>query len=295
MTWSNRRHRSARSKRRFFYCPVVSPAALSVVVPVKDNAPGVLRLLRTFALLRPSVRPACVIIVDNNSSPPLQLQGNWPLPVYVLRCDRKGPAAARNDGWRAARTEWVLFMDSDCVPTESLLPGFCSAADGSIAYAGAVEPLDEGWLVDYYHSQKILEPPPEEDGRPAYLVTANALVLRQALDFVGGFNERFELAAGEDIDLGWRLRRFGELAYAPRALMLHEFGNNLNDFVTRFKRYGVGNLMLEQLHATPMTPKAFAANSTDPMHKLCAVAQYVAMTYGYISGAYQYGPQSGTH
>ena len=59
--------------------------------------------------------------------------------------------------------------------------------------------------------------------RPAYLITANALVWRPALFRIGGFDERFQSAGGEDIDLGLRLWERGALAYAPSAQVLHVF------------------------------------------------------------------------
>ena len=35
------------------------------------------------------------------------------VPVVVLRSDGRGPAAARNVGWRAATATWVAFLDDD--------------------------------------------------------------------------------------------------------------------------------------------------------------------------------------
>ena len=78
----------------------------------------------------------------------------------------------------------------------------------------------------YYGSQAILIPPPvEELGllRPEHLITANALVWKPALEAIGGLNETFRIAAGEDIDLGFRLREVGALSYAPTAAVSHDF------------------------------------------------------------------------
>src|SRR5688500_11229213 len=30
--------------------------------------------------------------------------------------ERRGPAAARNAGWRASETDWIVFLDDDVVP-----------------------------------------------------------------------------------------------------------------------------------------------------------------------------------
>lgn len=100
-----------------------------------------------------------------------------------------------------------------------------------------------------------------------------------------GFDERFDDAAGEDIDLALRLRAVGALAFAPDAVMLHEFGNNPIDFVKRFARYGRGNRRLEEQHGTKMEPRPFAPARETPFDRLCAAAQHIAMTWGYGTGA----------
>src|SRR5690606_21811443 len=40
-----------------------------------------------------------------------------PTPVTVLRGPGRGPAAARNVGWRAARSDWIAFLDDDIIPS----------------------------------------------------------------------------------------------------------------------------------------------------------------------------------
>ncbi len=71
--------------------------------------------------------------------------------------------------------------------------------NGAIAYAGIVRAERSDPVSQYYDAQSILNPPPLWDNgedRPAYLITANALVWRQALARIGGLDERFPLAGG---------------------------------------------------------------------------------------------------
>ncbi|HLW00395.1 MAG TPA: hypothetical protein VKT82_17140 [Ktedonobacterales bacterium] len=76
----------------------------------------------------------------------------------------------------------------------------------------------------------------EEAGisRPEYLITANALVWKPALEAIDGFDETITIAAGEDIDLGFRLREIGALESAPTALIYHDFAGGLLAFMRRF-------------------------------------------------------------
>ena len=175
---------------------------LSLVVPVHNNQQGIHRLLATcLDVFSPRRCPGEIIIVDSLSSPPLAVPrfASWGLPLQVLACSRPGAAAARNLGAQTAKGEWVLFLDSDCLPTPNLIEGYQRAMSGAVAYAGVVRAEQRGPLSCYYETQGIFSPPPMWDRgreRPAYLITANALVWRKALAQVGGFDERFTDAGG---------------------------------------------------------------------------------------------------
>jgi mycofactocin system glycosyltransferase len=101
----------------------VGPADVTVVIPIRDRAPMLSRLL-------PAVGNAAdVVIVDDGS--------RVPVDGARIRHERPlGPAAARNAGWRMATTDLVAFVDSDCVPSpgwlDRLLPHF---ADPGVAAA----------------------------------------------------------------------------------------------------------------------------------------------------------------
>src|ERR671929_837804 len=60
-------------------------------------------------------RTAAIIVVDDGREQRLQLP-DTDVPVRVLHSGGRGPAAARNVGWRAADTEWVAFLDDDVLP-----------------------------------------------------------------------------------------------------------------------------------------------------------------------------------
>ncbi|RKH02450.1 glycosyltransferase [Corallococcus carmarthensis] len=125
-----------------------------------------------------------------------------------------------------------------------------------------------------------------EDGRPQYLISANALVHRGALERVGGFRESFPLAVGEDVDLGMRLSRTGMLGWCAQAAVAHDFEPSLLAFVRRFLRYGQGNRMLAtaQSEATRdfFRPRPFMPLSYKPGNFLLAGLAFVALSAGWI-------------
>src|SRR5690606_1709413 len=94
-----------------------SPEDVTVIVPLHNNAEGLVRLLA-------ALRGHNVIVVDDGSDQPVRVPpvADGRCQVSVLRHERAlGPAAARNAGLRAAATEFVAFLDSDVVPRSGWL------------------------------------------------------------------------------------------------------------------------------------------------------------------------------
>lgn len=268
---------------------------ISIVIPVRNNQRGVNDYLGSFfASHHPAGFPKEIIFIDNNSVPHLTIDAKYKqhgLPLKLLRCTEPGPAAARNCGVRHALGNWILFNDSDCLPTASLLSGYALADNGAIAYAGNIKALGNDKLSKYYESQEILIPLKVRDinGQfiPQYLITANTLIWKPALLEIGGFNEDIKIAAGEDIDLGLRLSQTGRLAYAFESIVYHNFDDGLVGFAKRFIRYGKGNKIIERLWDTNMKPTPFSPVKASAFNRSASRLQYLFLLIGYISSAKQ--------
>ena len=131
---------------------------------------------------------------------------------------------------------------------------------------------------------KILIPPEAIDNeliRPDYLVTANCLVYKDAFNYIGGFDENFQQAGGEDIDLGFRLLSIGSIAYQWNSIVLHNFDDGIKGFIKRFNRYGKGNKQLAHKHMLNLTPKPFLPIIKTPYNIILAVIQFLFMSTGY--------------
>ncbi len=203
------------------------PPRLSVVVPTYRRPELLKRCLK--ALLRQSIGLDAIeiIVVDDGHSNATQRQVALiaerlpPQTLHYLRPDAgRGPAVARNCGWRAARAPLVAFTDDDTVPhPDWLAEGEQAMQDGAwVAVAGRVAvPLtaaERARPTDHQRMTLGLE--------SAEFVTANAFVRVRALAQVGGFDERFRRAWREDSDLQYRLQaEVGPVGHCSRALVLH--------------------------------------------------------------------------
>ena len=238
---------------------------VTVVIPVRDNAFGVYRLVM-------SLRGMRVIVVDDGSAAPVQADdfGGARCAVEVLRHPRsKGPAAARNTGLGSCTTDYVAFLDSDVVPhrgwLEALLGHFCDPAVALVApRIVGLGQSDE--LVARYEAVRssldlgLREAPVMPYGPVSYVPSAAIICRRSALLDAGGFDET--LASGEDVDLCWRLIESGSrLRYEPIALVAHEHRTRLRDWLGRKAFYGTSAAPLSVRHPDKTAPVVISASS----------------------------------
>ena len=179
----------------------------------------------------------------------------------VLRADRERSSYhARNVGARATRSEWILFIDADCIPAPNLLdayfvepiPDDCAVVGGQIGG----DPAQRSFIARYSRSRNYLSQTEGLHGKAGSAVaTANMLVRRRAFDAVGGFTEG--IRSGGDVDFCWRLMRAGwRLIYRPEAAVVHRHRESLPGFLAQVARYGAGARWLERHHpgASPPWP-----------------------------------------
>ncbi len=87
---------------------------LTLIIPVYGRSEALDRALRSID--GQESLPEEVIVVDDGSPVPSKIDFGLVrrLNIRLLRHEgNRGPAAARNTGMRAARTEWITFLDSD--------------------------------------------------------------------------------------------------------------------------------------------------------------------------------------
>ncbi len=215
---------------------------VTVVIPVKDNAAGLARLLHVTADI--SRR----IVVDDGSTEPIT-------DASIRHHIPRGPAAARNAGYRTADTELIAFLDSDVEPDphwlDPILPLFDDPTVAAVA--PRIRSHDHGLLGRYETHRSSLDMGPEPavarpGGRIAYVATAALIVRRHALAQIGGFDET--LRNGEDVDLIWRLTATGHtIRYQPDSLVRHQPRPTLRAWL--HQRYAYGTSAADLAHRHP--------------------------------------------
>jgi len=109
------------------------------------------------------------------------------------------------------------------------------------------------------------------------------MVWKSSLEKIGYFNENINIAAGEDIDLGWRLLEIGNLDYAFNSVIYHNFDDGIIGFCQRFIRYGKGNKIISKMYEIDLKPKVFSPNKLSFINQVLSKLQYICLLWGYIS------------
>lgn len=202
---------------------------VSVLVPCYNQARHIEGVIR--AVLE-QTHPAHEIIIVDDASTDESARVTGGFPVTLLQHDHnRGPAAARNTALEVSTGDVVLYIDADACPQpdliETLLRAY-SAVDAqtfpSLAGIGGRgielhrENLPDRWRAlharqDFGETYRKNVP---------FLFGLCASYRRSVLEKMGGFDASFPLNAGEDFELGYRLRRAGyELHYEPHAVVEH--------------------------------------------------------------------------
>lgn len=200
----------------------MSDPRVSVVVATRDRADRLATLLRS--LTRQTLDDSAfeVIVVDDGSQDGTAgaLAAADPGVRVVRNEASRGPAAARNAGWRAARAPLVAFTDDDCQVTPEWLEALLEVAD---AHPGAIVQGPVTAHPDERDSYGPFSHTLENQSLGRGFETANILYPRVLLERLGGFDEAaFSRAGGEDTDLAWRAIEAGtQPRWSHRALVHH--------------------------------------------------------------------------
>lgn len=208
---------------------VRSPPRISVVMPTYRRPVLLARCLD--ALLAQTLPGDAfeIVVVDDGSTDDTRKTcddyaararaSGGPVIRYLRPHGTRGPAAARNRGWQAARGELIAFTDDDTVPDRDWLrEGEAAMAPAHrVAAWGRVQVPRPEAMTDNARNTAGLD--------NAVFVTANAFARRDAMQAVGGFDERYRRAWREDTDLYFALLDkfpyFDAVAAAPEALVVH--------------------------------------------------------------------------
>ena len=204
--------------------------SVSVVIPAFNAAVTLSETLQSaIAQTQPAIE---IIVVDDGSMDgTAEVAASYP-GVRVIRQPNAGPGAARNTGIQAASGDWIAFLDSDDIwdrrKTEHQLR--CASPEVGLIHGNRFRSISFGSLWN----------------RQAHVSPNGAMVRRQALTDVGGFEESREVMGAEDLNLALRIALTDwKIAQSEQRLFdWRPRGSNLSASDLRMARAELANLNL---------------------------------------------------
>ena len=210
--------------------------AASVVIAAR-NAEATIE--RTLAALRAQDREdwEAVVVDDGSTDSTARLVGRaaeLDSRIRLVSQSGMGAAGARNRGAAEATGDVLAFTDADCFPTPGWLSAGVEAMRRAQLVQGAVGPDPAATTGPFDRTLWV-------DPAVGLYETANLFMARAAFERVGGFEEWLHAEGrpmGEDVWLGWRIRRAGaSFAPCPEAVVHHAvFARSAGEYVAERRR-----------------------------------------------------------
>ncbi|WP_276502520.1 glycosyltransferase [Terrimonas pollutisoli] len=193
--------------------------------------------------------PNYEVIVVNDGSKDRLAEIVSEYPVRLISTSNRGLSNARNTGMLEAKGEIVAYIDDDAYPDKDWLrylayayqttphaaiggPNIAPDNDGPIATCVANAP---GGPVHVLLTDEIAE----------HIPGCNMSFRKDILLELGGFDPIYR-AAGDDVDLCWRIQHTGRtIGFHPAAFVWHHRRNSLKAYWKQQKGYGKAEALLE--------------------------------------------------
>ena len=225
------------------------PPFVSVIVPTYNDQAGVDKCLEALmAQSYPRDRYE-IIVVDNNSEPPISLKNETGFDVQLVWCGTVGSYAARNQGIGDSRGEILAFTDADCVPVREWINNGVKALieGGSNCVVGGevlfVEKKSKRAIELYQYVTGFLQEANIKERQ--FTATANLFSYRSQFDKIGLFNA--DLLSGGDREWCFRATEHGaKIIFCEQAVVVTSPRAELSAAIRQARRIAGGRVSLKR-------------------------------------------------
>lgn len=245
----------------------MEPIFISFIVPVYNRAHELQELCDS--LCEQTNQDFEIVVVEDGSPQPCTAviaAFSQRLNIRYISIAKRGPSYARNRGCEAARGNFFVFVDSDCIlPPDYVAQLHTHLRSKPIAYFGGPDKAHESFRVFQKAVNFVMT---------SFLTTGgtrggsekmtkfqprsfNMGFERQVYERVGGFPEN--MSRGEDIELSNRIIRAGVQAHLLRDVFVyHKRRATTQTFARQMYHFACGRVRVGRIHPGSMTPLHYA-------------------------------------
>ncbi len=188
-----------------------------------------------------------VIVNDGSTDSTPKIASDY--PFRLINTENRGLSNARNTGIDVSTGDIIAFIDDDAYPDPHWLK-FLALAFNEGKYVGVGGPNlpvpEDGWKSEAVANAPGPNPVLLTDRVAEHIPGCNMAFKKDALKEIGGFDPVFR-AAGDDVDLCWRLRENGGvIGYSTAAVVWHHRRNSFRKYWKQQEGYGKAESLLEK-------------------------------------------------
>lgn len=221
---------------------------VSIIIPAYNGATTLATCLE--ACLDQDYEETEIIVVDDGSSDATAAIAAAFEDVTVLRQPNRGPSVARNHGARVARGEILAYTDADCVPRQDWIRQLVAPFDEAVIAVGGTYDIanPESRLARVVQAE-IAARHAQFGDYVDFLGSFNVAYRKTAFDSVGGFEESYRFASGEDNDIAYKLQDTGgRMRFTAAAVVSHYHPTRLWAYLRTQARHGSWRVKLYKDH-----------------------------------------------
>lgn len=189
-----------------------------------------------------------IVVNDGSSDATPKIAAEY--DVTLISTENRGLSNARNTGWQEADGEIIAYIDDDAYPDPHWLH-YLAHVFMTSSYVGVggpnIAPPGDGPIADCVANSP---------GRPVHVLLSdrtaehipgcNMAFRRKALEAIDGFDPRYR-AAGDDVDVCWRLQQNGGvIGFHAAAVDWHHCRNSIRTYWKQQQGYGKAEALLEE-------------------------------------------------
>jgi GT2 family glycosyltransferase len=197
---------------------------VSVIVPTHNRGD---LLAETLAALvsQPFDSREIICVNDASTDDTAAVLASFGDDIQTIDVDFRCPAKTRNAGAAAARGEYLLFIDDDCLAPPDWIGTMVQHFEGEAcsALAGGIDAQHMETRAERYQHYRMRLILGDHPKAVTACPVVNFLISREAFEAVGGFSEIFEFGL-EDWEFCHRLTQQGyRIRYTPEVKVRHSY------------------------------------------------------------------------